>query len=290
MPVDPSGGVTLALGGIGLRGIANIGVLRACVDMGLRINGLRVTGVSSVVAARFALERDLEALIPLFVAFFREHRRELWGLEAYGGLVPDRRLEAARSVAYFLRESLFCRANLSRMSVFPWSAVEPALVELFGDAGTEDLSLPLAVGAVDIVAGREVVLREAERVVDLLKVGLALPGLFPPVELSGRTYVNSALFQEVPLGELVETERPVFLFVARRRKRIAMPRSLLEVLARADELRERALSEASLVEADAVVKLDVLGRASWASLSGIEAMVEAAYRETKRALSQLSGT
>jgi len=203
MPVDLSSGVTLALGGIGLKGVANIGMLKACGELGIEVKGLRATGITAVIAAHSALGRDPVGLLPRFTGFLQAHRPELWGLEAYGGFAPRRRLKAARSVAYFLRESLFCRANLSRMSVFPWPVVEPVLVELFGDAGTEDFSLPLAVGAGDIAAGREVLLREAERVVDLLKVGLALPGLFPPVKLGAvtatRTLIHAFkgdLFQE----------------------------------------------------------------------------------------------
>lgn len=90
MGVDLSRGATLALGGIGVRGVTNIGALMACDQLGLEVKGLRATGISTVIAAYYALGGDPQELIPRLRAFFEAHRRELWGLEAYGGFAPAR--------------------------------------------------------------------------------------------------------------------------------------------------------------------------------------------------------
>ena len=283
--VEP--GFTLALGGIGLKGIANAGVLHEARELKVPVKGLRASGISAVIAAYFALGKDPLDLLPKLIAFFREHRRELWGLEAYGGIPPSRRLLAARSMAYFLRESLYCRANLKRMSVFPWSVVEGSLQEIFGDVAAEDLGIPLAVGAVELRSGREVMLRKGT-LLELVRVGIAFPGLFPPVEIGGKAYVSDVLFTEVPLVGILPRERPVVAVAAPGELPPYRPRSILEILARADELRQRALTEARLKGADAVVR--ITGRGGWASIAGLPASVEGARRAAREAFLELMGT
>jgi len=279
--------ITLALGGIGLKGIANAGVLHEAREMGVPVKGLRASGVSAVIAAYFALGKDPLELLPRFLAFFREHRRELWGLEAYGGMAPSRRLLAARSMAYFLRESLFCRANLERLSVFPWSVKEESLREIFGDVAAEELETPLAVGAVELQSGREVMLRKGT-LLELVRVGIAFPGLFPPVEIGGKAYVSDVLFTEVPLVDIIRWERPVVAVAVQGRLPSYRPRSILEILARADELRQWALKEARLTGADAVIR--ITGRGGWASTAGLPALVEGARRAAREAFLKLMET
>lgn len=279
-------GITLALGGIGLKGIASAGVLHEARELKISVTGLRATGISAVIAAYFALGKDPLDLLPRLISFFREHRRELWGLEAYGGFAPARKMLAARSMSYFLRESLYCRANLKRPSVFPWSLVEGGLREIFGDATTDDLEVPLAVGAVELHSGQEVMLREGP-LVELVRIGVSVPGLFPPVEIGRRTYVSSVLIREVPLARIPRSERPVVALMFQRSLPAWRPRSILEILARADELRQRALTEAALAEADLVVEIP--DRGGWASLARLPTLIEDARCKAREALHRLTG-
>ena len=94
-------GVTLVLGGVGVKGVANIGTLQSLHEHKVKINNIVATGISALIGAQFALNRDLGLLTEHFVRFFTENHRYLWGLEQLGGLLdgPDRSRELAHDRA-----------------------------------------------------------------------------------------------------------------------------------------------------------------------------------------------
>ena len=51
--------VTLILGGIGVKGVASIGILQSLQERNLKIKKIIAAGISSLVSAQFALGRDL---------------------------------------------------------------------------------------------------------------------------------------------------------------------------------------------------------------------------------------
>ncbi|MCL6477960.1 MAG: patatin-like phospholipase family protein [Peptococcaceae bacterium] len=55
-----------------------------------------------------------------------------------------------------------------------------------------DLDIPFAVVAADACTGEEVVIREG-RVADAIRASTAIPAVFEPVKLSGRTLVDGAV-------------------------------------------------------------------------------------------------
>jgi len=268
-----------------VRGLASIGVLQALMERGIGVRKIVATGLSAVAGAYFALGRDPAELVPRFASFFKEKRRFLWGLEQLGGLPRGQVKTALRSIDYFLRASLFCRVNLTRESLFPWSLVESSLAELFGDANAWDFRIPFSVCALDLNTGRETFLAEG-KVVELVKAGIAFPGLFPPVSMNGKDYVNSVLYCEVPVGPLVEADRPILAVDIPTRRRPGRPRSLLEVLAWSDELRGRAVKRIVLTRADHILRLVKLAKVPWGSFRSLDRFVVSAKEE---ALAVLAG-
>lgn len=137
-----------------------------------------------MTGAHFALGRAPGEVLPRITQFPEENRRSMSGVEQLGGLTAGERRMAARSMSYFLRESLFCRTNLKRMGVFSWKLVEGSLSQVFGGKTVEDLRIPFAVSVIDIETGEETLLSEGS-IVDLVKAGVAFPGLSTPVEIRG---------------------------------------------------------------------------------------------------------
>jgi NTE family protein len=72
------------------------------------------------------------------------------------------------------------------------------LADRLGDIITfADLSLPLALIAVDLISGQEVVLKEG-RVVEAMRATMSLPSVFDPVEINGYQLVDGGLLNNVP--------------------------------------------------------------------------------------------
>ena len=271
-------GVTLVLGGLGVKGVAHIGTLQALGQHRLRIKRIVATGISSLVAAQFALGRDPDSGTERFVRFFTENHRYLWGLERLAGLLQSKPQRAARSFSYFLRERLFCRANLNRLSILPWELVETDLEEFFGGIKNSQLAVPVVVSAIDLRRGREVLLEQGS-LINRLKASIAFPGLFPPVHIGKRELVSSTLYCELPLGSLGREHAPILAVDIPTERQAHRPDSIIEMVAQIDEIRSAAVKRILLARADRVFRLEGLKKFQWGTYKHIPQLVSQARQE-----------
>lgn len=271
-------GITLVLGGVGVRGIANIGVLKVLHNHGVPIKKIATTGINAIIAAHYSLGRDLDELSNRFVQFFTENHRYLWGMERLSGIPRSAVRRAAGSLDYFLRQRLFCAMNLKRVGILPGEFVDEHLHALFGELTTDDLKIPLGVCAIELGSGTEVLLQTG-RLVDLVRVGVAFPGIFPPVKIDGKEYISSVLFCELPLGALSQSDRPIVAVDLPHAAGTHRPASLLEILTQTDEVRSQAIKNKLLHRADTVVRLDGLKSFTWGGYRRISQLIARAEKE-----------
>lgn len=279
-------GITLALGGVGTRGVLNIGLLQAITERKIPIKRIVATGISAMIGAYFALGRDPSEVILRIIQFFETNRRLMWQVEQLGGLTAGEQRMAARNISYFLRESLFCRANLRRMGVFSWDLVETNIVQVFSDHTDQDLVTPLFISVIDIENGKEVLLNKGS-IVDLVKVGVAFPGLFPPVKIDGTRYVSSATYCALPLFSLTDADRPVVALSWPERREVRRPRSIIEVLARVDEIRGNVFTQHLLPKVDRVIELSPTGGSNWSSFRRLDKAIPLVKEMCLEALADL---
>ncbi len=159
----------LALGGGGMRGIANIGVLKALTQAGIVPDYIAGTSMGGIIAALYATGLSIAEI-------------EVEALHL-----------AKRSQVVKLVDWLPGRRGLMKgQNIYNY------LTRLIGDNITfDDLQLPIALTAVDLIHRDEVVLR-AGRVVDAVRASMAVPGVFEPVELAGRRLVDGGVLNNVP--------------------------------------------------------------------------------------------
>jgi len=281
-------GVTLVLGGLGVKGVANIGVLQALTEHNVKIKRIVAAGIGALVGAQFALGRELEPLTEYFVRFFTENNRYMWGLEQFAGVVRSQKRRVIDSFNYFLRERLFCQANLKRISILPWELVEADIENVLGGASPTDLKMPLAVSAIDLKRKTEVLLEDGD-LKERLKAGIAFPGLFPPVHIGNRELVSSTLYCEVPLGMVGRAKRPILAVDIPSELSMHTPGSVIEIMAHMDEVRGIAIKEKLLSKADIILTLEGLRRFRWGSYKQIPQLISRARREMDRLLSSVDG-
>ena len=158
--------ISLALGGGGSRGYAHIGVLQRLEKEGFRIRAVAGTSAGGIVAVAYA-----------------------------AGYSPDE-LEAAFSKVD--QSKLFARSSEEGPGILGLSGAARIFENFFGERTFADLRIPCAVVAVDLKAGREVVLRQG-RVVDALLATIAVPGVFPPRQYGDAQLVDGAVLNPVPV-------------------------------------------------------------------------------------------
>jgi NTE family protein len=160
--------IGLALGsGVG-RGWAHIGVLRGLEKAGIEIDMIAGTSIGALVAG-VHLAGHLDAL-------------ETWA----------RSLNRMRIMRYL-------DLSLQSGGIIGGRRLSRILTENLRDMSIEDLPKPFIIVATELATGHEIWLRQGH-LVEALKASYALPGIFPPVELEGRSLVDGALVNPVPVS------------------------------------------------------------------------------------------
>lgn len=161
--------VGLVLSGGGARGLAHIGVLKALARNEVPIDLVAGTSMGGLIAAVLA-----------------------------AGWEPgEMEAEAVRMRQLRRRVNLVDRA-VPRTGLVQGRRVHDYLVEQLGDITFAELRLPLALLAVDLVDGREVLLNDGS-VVDAVRATISIPGVFAPVRRDGQTLVDGGVLNNLPV-------------------------------------------------------------------------------------------
>jgi len=160
--------IGVALGGGAAKGVAHIGVLKALEDAQVDINYIAGTSVGAMIAALYAFNVDIETI---------------------GDLA--RRLTMSKVTSF----------KLNKTGFFSTESLKDLMLEYVGDVNIEDAEIPLSIVATDINSGEEIILTTGS-VADAVCASAAIPGIYIPVEINGRTLVDGGLVQNVPIEAL----------------------------------------------------------------------------------------
>jgi NTE family protein len=158
-------GFSLALGGGGGRGWAHIGVARALDDAGLQPGLVVGTSMGAIVGAGIA-----------------------------AGVTPREmeRLAGAFSVSRTMKRG-------GRLALFDPRPLLEGLRPILGDPRIEELPMPLAVSAFDLVGGRPAAITSGP-LLDALERSIAVPIFFPPTALDGGVWCDAGPWESVPVS------------------------------------------------------------------------------------------
>ena len=180
MKRDPR--VAFVLSGGASLGAVQVGMLRALFEQGVRPDLLIGTSVGAVNAAWAAGRPDPDGI---------EQLAEIWLKLRRGDVFPISPLVSAagllgRSNHFISNDSL--RAMLSRHIPFE---------------RLEDTPVPLHVVTTDLKSGRATILDSGPAVPALL-ASCAIPGVFPPVTIGRRDYIDGGVANHTPITVAVE--------------------------------------------------------------------------------------
>ncbi|MDQ4064463.1 MAG: patatin-like phospholipase family protein [Actinomycetota bacterium] len=176
--------VGLVLSGGGPLGALQVGALKALFEYGVRPDVVTGTSVGALNATFIAFNPTLEGVAGL---------EEVWRSLREDDLFPGGRFRASWA-------RMFVRGN----RVFENSGLQKLIASRLGiDARIEDAAIPLGIVTTDVETGEEKVWTAGEAMRPLL-ASSAMPGVFPPVEYEGRTYIDGGVSNNVPIAPAVE--------------------------------------------------------------------------------------
>ena len=216
--------IGLALGGGAAKGVAHIGVLKALEDANIEVDYIAGTSVGAMIAALYAFRVDVETI---------------------GSLA--RRLTMSKVTSF----------KLNKTGFFSTESLRELMLEYVGDVAIEDAAIPLSIVATDINSGEEIVLTSGS-VVDAVCASAAIPGIYIPVEINGRTLVDGGLVQNVPIEALQTAGAGVT--IASHLNSVSHYQEIshvLDVMRNAFEIAVSQHTQDQLKEADLLISMDL---------------------------------
>lgn len=157
----------LALGGGAARGFAHVGVIQVLEQNGIRPDLVVGTSAGSMVAAMYASGKTAAELEATALSM-EEATLTDWSLPIMG-----RGMLRGEALTRYVRQAV-------------------------GGKLLENMSIPLGVLATDLATGQGVLFRRGDAA-QAVRASSAVPGVFAPVNITGRDYVDGGLVAPVPV-------------------------------------------------------------------------------------------
>jgi NTE family protein len=166
----------VVLSGGGRLGAAQVGALQALLDAGVVPDAVVGSSVGAINAAYFAMEPTTARLDDL---------ARIWCGLSRSEVFPDNWFTVARRLAR--------RAS----HIYSPERLQAMLAEAIPQCDLADAAIPCHVVTTDLHTGEAVWWSKGDPV-QILSASACLPGLFPPVEIDGRMYVDGGVSCPVP--------------------------------------------------------------------------------------------
>lgn len=269
------GGVVVALGGGGMRGVANLGVLTELEGAGVEVRALAGTSSGALMGALWCVLGSAGAIerVREFCRSDRVKRRPDPLAMSPG---PGLRGKVRRALALTaMVPMLLHRHQMSAEEMIDGVGF------FLPDVDLSQVGRPLAVVATDSLTGEEVRLRSGSLRL-AVAASSAMPGLVAPLAINGRRLQDGGAVAEIPVAAARELGSPVLAVEVSEAlpegdpDRDRLPRAMF----RAAAMGWQALRRRTLADADAVIAPRV-NDVHWADYTKAEE-VFAAGREAGR--------
>lgn len=223
--------VGLALGGGAARGFAHVGVIQVLEENGITVDVLAGTSAGSVVAVQYAFGmngRQLEqAAINMDEATLSD-----WTLPLFG-----RGLLRGEALARYVNQ------QVNGMTL-------------------EQLRRPVGVLATDLVTGQGVLFRKGDTGT-AVRASSAVPGVFSPVNIAGRDFVDGGLVAPVPVESVRRMGAELVIAVdISSAPQDGNGNDVLRTLLQTFTIMGQSINQHALKDADVVVRPNLAGMGS----------------------------
>jgi len=248
--------IGLALGGGAARGFAHVGVIQVLEEAGIKADLVAGTSAGSLVAALYASGRT-------------------------GGEL--------QRISETMDEATFADWTLPLFSrgMLRGDALARYVHQQVGGRRIEDLSMPLGILATDLRSGQGVLFQRGD-IATAVRASSAVPGLFQPVPISGREYVDGGLVAPVPVQQARQMGAELVIAVDISQVPEANTTGdVFQILMQTFTIMSKSINAMELRGADLVVVRPALNGVSGADFSARRRAIQAGRAAMLQALPQL---
>jgi NTE family protein len=217
--------IALVLGGGASRGFAHVGVIKILERNGIKPDIIVGSSAGSLVGALYAGGYTAEALEVIALGMEQSDIRDV--------TLPDRGFVKGELLQDFINQYLDNRS-------------------------IENLPIRFAAVATDLQSGDLKVFNRGNTGM-AVRASSAIPGIFQPVEIGGRDYVDGGLLSSIPVHVAQQMKPDIIIAVDVSQDPASMVeiKDTFDVLSQTIAIMGRASSQAEAREADVVIKPDV---------------------------------
>ena len=216
--------IGLALGGGGARGIAHIGVLKAFERNHIDISYISGTSIGALVASYYAFGKSINDI---------------------------------KDIGEDLDLSSVIGFSLDKQGMFSTKSIEKMILRHLGDVNIEDSIIPLAICTTDILSGEQVILQKGN-LAKAVCASIAIPGIFIPIEIEGKTLVDGGITENVPISLLDKMGAGITIGVnLNGSQQYQAPKDMIAIMSNAIDIAIDLRTKDQLKTADFIFSLDL---------------------------------
>lgn len=213
--------IGLALGSGGARGFAHLGVIKVLRDEGIPIDMIAGSSMGAMVGCFYGAGLDVDRLYKLSRAFKRKYYLDF--------TVPKMGFIAGKRVKELIR--IFTHGK-----------------------NIQDLDIPMAIVATDLVSGDKVVFKEGP-IADAVRASIAIPGIFTPEKLDGRLLIDGGVIDRIPVSVVKEMGADIIIAVdVSHVKTNAEITSIFDVIMQSIDIMQMELVATREIASDIMIK------------------------------------
>jgi NTE family protein len=267
--------IGVALGGGGARGLAHLGVLHALDLEGIPIDLIAGTSMGAIVGGVYALEPQGDRAFEHFQRYLESEEFQKTNPEFLHEYIKPSLEGIFHRFTTFIRRGYFYTQSLTRKAPISEESFSENINFLIGPVMIEETRIPLAVVALDLKTGREVVLKQGS-LRKAVGASSAIPGILPPVEIDGQQLVDGGWIDRVPVAPLRQMGADLIIAVdvAEELQDTSSLETGLDIVLRTYDICQHALCEMQLREADVVLRPDVAG-IHWSDFGHLQECLQA---------------
>ncbi|MDT8445539.1 MAG: patatin-like phospholipase family protein [bacterium] len=264
--------VGLALGGGASRGLAHLGVLKALVEAKIPIDLITGVSIGGIIGSIFAAHPEIDTSITNIRRFLNSEDFNQTRLD----FIKESKQQSKSYYDQFKRlisTGFFFAISSTRSSFISQETFEWNLSHLIPKIDLEDCPIPLGLVAMDLHSGKEKDFLTG-KMMQAVMATAAIPGVFPPIEIDQRRFVDGSWLVPVPvaLARKMGADLVIAVDVAPTLSQDQGPQEHLsgwDVQLRASEASRMGLKECCMAGADHRITVDIMDL-HWADFTRLD--------------------
>ena len=279
----------LVLSGGSARALTHLGVLEEIERHGLPVDIVVGTSMGAIIGALYALYGSTAPIL--------ERLRRLVGSDLFLKAVSVAGSDSLQVAAdntlnrfiWLFKSGIYCTQSVMQSTMVSESDYLKIMSDLIPDVSMDELKIPFAAVAMDLISGEEIVLAGGS-LLAAVSASAAIPGILPSVTLHGRRLVDGGWVDNVPVAPAFALGAHFVLAVDASLSMDELgppPTAALESLLRSNEISRILLNRYRKASAD-IMLTPRIGKMHWANFAALEPCTTAGRKAFEENLSLIT--